>query len=123
MSNIDKTKFEEYKNKFKEVISDDLNMPLALSVLYDVLKDDISNSTKIELIKDFDKVLSLDLLKEDKKEIDNELDNYIQEKIKERNEYKKNKDFAKADEIREELKEKGIIIKDTREGTTYEIIK
>ncbi len=119
--NIDTDKFNEYKNKFIEAISDDLNMPVALSVLYDVLKDDISNSTKIELVKDFDKVLSLDLLKEDKKEIDSDLENYILSKIEERKEAKANKDFAKADSIRDELLEKGIILKDTREGVTYEI--
>ena len=119
--NIDTDKFNEYKNKFIEAISDDLNMPTALSVLYDMLKDDISNSTKIELVKDFDKVLSLDLLKEDKKEIDSELESYILSKIEERKEAKANKDFAKADSIRDELLEKGIILKDTREGVTYEI--
>ena len=119
--NIDTDKFNEYKNKFIEAISDDLNMPTALSVLYDVLKDDISNSTKIELVKDFDKVLSLDLLKEETKEIDSDLEKYILSKIEERKEAKANKDFAKADSIRDELLEKGIILKDTREGVTYEI--
>ena len=119
--NIDTDKFNEYKNKFIEAISDDLNMPTALSVLYDVLKDDISNSTKIELVKDFDKVLSLDLLKEETKEIDSDLENYILSKIEERKEAKANKDFALADSIRDELLSKGIILKDTREGVTYEI--
>ena len=119
--NIDTDKFNEYKNKFIEAISDDLNMPTALSVLYDVLKDDISNSTKIELVKDFDKVFSLDLLKDEEKKIDSELENYILSKIEERKEAKANKDFAKADSIRDELLSKGIILKDTREGVTYEI--
>ena len=119
--NINTDKFNEYKNKFIEAISDDLNMPTALSVLYDVLKDDISNSTKIELVKDFDKVLSLDLLKEEEKKIDSDLENYILSKIEERKEAKANKDFALADSIRDELLSKGIILKDTREGVTYEI--
>ena len=43
--------------------------------------------------------------------------------ISKRNEAKKNKDYETADNIREELKEKGINIKDTKEGTIYEIIK
>ena len=119
--NIDTDKFNEYKNKFIEAISDDLNMPTALSVLYDVLKDDISNSTKIELVKDFDKVFSLDLLKDEEKKIDSELESYILSKIEERKEAKANKDFALADSIRDELLSKGIILKDTREGVTYEI--
>ena len=120
--NIDSVKVEEYKNKFSEALSNDLNMPVALSVLYDVLKDNISNSTKIELVKDFDTVLSLDLLKEEKVEIDEELKIYIEDMINKRKEAKINKDFVLADQIRNELEEKGIIIKDTREGTTYEIV-
>ena len=55
--------------------------------------------------------------------IDGNLENYINEMISKRNEAKKNKDFALADQIRDELKEKGILIKDTREGTIYEIVK
>ena len=55
-------------------------------MLYDVLKSDLNNNTKLYLIEDFDKVLSLDLLK--KEEIDNELIDYINKKIEERKEAK-----------------------------------
>ena len=65
-------------------------------------------------------MLSLDLLKKEVKSIDNE--EFILEKINERSEAKKNKDFEKADKIREELLSMGIVLKDTREGTTYEAI-
>ena len=88
-------------------------------MLYDVLKADINNNTKLCLIEDFDKVLSLDLLK--KEEIDSELLKYIEEKIEERKNHKLNKEYDKADAVRKELEEKGIILKDTREGTTFEI--
>lgn len=118
---IEEDKIEEYNNLFKQALSNDLNTSSAITVLYDVIKSDINNSTKISLIKKFDEVLSLDLLKNDTKEIDNELEKYILDKIEERNKAKKNKDYVKADLIREELLEKNIIIKDTREGTTYEI--
>ena len=74
---------------------------------------------KLELIKNFDKVLSLNLVQE--KNIDTDLINYIEEKINERNQAKKDKDYKRADSIREELLSKGIIIKDTREGTIYEL--
>ena len=116
--------FNNYVENCKRALSDDLNTSMCLTILYDLLKDNnVNGTTKLEIIKDFDKVLSLDLLKKEEVKIDNELDNYIQEKIKERNEYKKNKDFVNADKIRDELKMKGIIMKDTRDGTTYEIIK
>ena len=121
---IDVDKFSYYDNKFKECISDDLNTSMAITVLYDVLKDnDINDVTKRSLVQSFDKVLSLDLLKSDDNLLDNELEKYIEDMIIKRNEYKKNKEYDKADKIREELKEKGIVIKDTREGTLYEVIK
>ena len=118
---LQKEEFEKYNNRFKEALENDLNTSLALTTLYDVLKSDITNKTKIELIKNFDKVLGLDLLKKEK--IDKELEKYIKEKIEQRNQAKKNKDYEKADLIREELLKQNIVIKDTREGTVFEIQK
>ena len=89
-----------------------------LTVLYDVVKADINNHTKLELIKSFDKVLSLDLLIEDSEFTKEEIE-LIENKIQERNNAKNNKDYQLADKIRDELKEKGIVILDTREGTKY----
>ncbi len=109
---------EEYINKFKEYLSDDLNTANCLTLIYEVLKKDATDTTKKEIIKEFDKVLSLDLTKDDKKEID---ESYINEMINKRNDAKKNKDFALADSIRSDLEKEGIILKDTREGTTYEV--
>ena len=118
---LDNELIVEYQNKFKSALESDLNTSLALTVLFDVLKLNTNNSTKLFLIKEFDKVLSLDLLKEDLIDLDSDLLEYIDQKIKERNEAKQNKDYEKADEIRKELESKGILIKDTREGTTYEL--
>ena len=120
---LDKSSYNMYNNKFKECINDDMNTALALTVLYDVLKDDkLNDITKKELVKSFDKVLSLDLLKKEYKSIDKELEKYIEEKIKERQEAKQNKNYELADKIREELKEKKVELKDSREGTTWSII-
>ena len=113
--------FDKYNNQFKECLADNLNTSNALTVLYDILKSSINNTTKLSLIKSFDKVLSLDLTKEDT--INEELVSYINEMIEKRNIAKKNKDYDLADSIRNELQEKGIILKDSREGTTYEVIK
>ena len=96
----------------------DLNTANSITLIYEVLKSDTTDTTKKEIIKEFDKVLSLDLTKEDKKEID---ESYINEMINKRNDAKKNKDFALADSIRSDLEKEGIILKDTREGTTYEV--
>ena len=121
---IDKEQFEKYDNMFKDAISDNLNTSNAITVLYDVLKSDINNSTKLSLIESFDKILSLNLIqKETGTEIDNELLNYINESIEKRKIAKQNKDYELADNIRKELLEKGIVLKDTREGTTFEVLK
>ena len=122
-NDVDKALFENYITKFKEYLSNDLNTASAITLIHDILKENTTDSTKVEIIKEFDTVLSLDLLSKKDQEIDANLENYINEMITKRNEAKKNKDFILADKIREELKEKGIIIKDTREGTIYEIIK
>ena len=115
-------KIDYYQNKFKEAISNDLNTSSMLTLVYDVLKDlELTDFTKLYLIDDFDKVLSLNLI-EDEKEIDMELESYILSKIEERNQAKKDKNFALADAIRDELLSKGIELKDTREGTTYNIL-
>ena len=111
--------YEKYNNEFKKHLEDDLNTANAISVIYDVLKSDCTDSTKYKLISDFDTVLSLDLTKRQTKIVDEE---YINSKILERDEAKQNKNYAKADEIREELLKMGIVIKDTREGTIYEVI-
>lgn len=119
---------KEYKEKFIDVVGNDLNTASGITLVYDVLKEDTNEATKLAIINDFDEVLSLDLTKgaiEEKKEenIDSELETYINEMIAKRAEAKKNKDFAIADSIRDELASKGIILKDTREGTTYHIEK
>ena len=120
---VDKKVFEEYKAKFVDAISNDLNTSMALTVLYDLLKADTNDITKYELIKDFDRVLSLNLENaqsiETTEGVDEELEAFVLAKIEERKEAKKAKDFAKADAIRDELAEKGIVIKDTREGVVW----
>lgn len=110
---------EKYKNLFKEALENDLNTANALTVLYDVLKSDLNDSSKIYLIKDFDRVLSLNLF--EKKEIDDNLKLYIEDMIEKRNQAKANKNYDLADEIRNQLQNEGIILKDTRLGTEYEI--
>ena len=117
---LDQTSFDIYDNKFKEEISNDLNTANAVSVLYEVLKDsNLNGHTKLELVKSFDKVFSINLVAE-KKTVENEAE--ILELIEKRKEAKKNKDFELADSIRNDLLSKGIELLDTREGTTYRII-
>lgn len=114
---------EKYKTNFLEALGNDLNTSLSLTTLYDVIKSEANNNTKLYLIEMFDSVLSLNLLKEDVQDIDDELTKYINEKIEERNKAKQDKNYELSDSIRNELLQKGIILKDTREGTIFEIKK
>ena len=116
---LDDGSFAEYNNRFIEAISDDLNTSNALTVLYDLLKDEqVNGHTKLDLINKFDKVFAVNLIEENTVEDDSE----ILALIEKRNDAKKNKDYELADSIRNELLEKGIELVDTREGTTYRII-
>lgn len=113
---------EGYINKFKDNINNDLNTSMMLTTLYDVLKDNsLNDASKRFLIKEFDKVLGLDLFTEIKKE-GTVGEDFILKKISERAKAKENKDYALADSIRDELLSLGIKLIDTKDGTDYELI-
>lgn len=119
--NLREGKIDYYQDKFKEAIENDLNTSSMLTLVYDVLKDnELTDFTKLYLIEDFDKVLSLDLTVEEEEELQDE--QFILDKIEERKQAKNARDFARADAIRDELLSQGIRLIDTREGTTYERI-
>jgi cysteinyl-tRNA synthetase len=101
---------EKYLNIFKESIFDDLNTSKALANLWEMLKDEnISNTEKYFTALEMDKVFSLSLDEELKEET---FSQEIQDLISEREIYRKEKNFAKADEIREKLKSLGYIMQD-----------
>ncbi|WP_301544786.1 cysteine--tRNA ligase [Ruminococcus bicirculans (ex Wegman et al. 2014)] len=117
---VEREDFEKFKGSFKAALDDDINTSNAITVLYDVLKADTNNETKLALIEDFDKVLSLGLIEAAKKlSADDEED--IPEEVKvlveERKAARKAKDFAKADELRDKIGELGYIVEETRQGT------
>ncbi len=123
---VDKNVFDTYKAKFEDALCDDINTSMAITVLYDALKADTNDATKKALVESFDTVLSLGLIEgaralaENANDgVDAELEAFVLAKIEERKAAKKEKDFAKADAIRAELLEKGIVIEDTREGVKW----
>ena len=127
---VDTSAVRIFKEKFEDALCNDLNTSMAITVIYDLLKADVSDKTKLTLIKDFDYVLSLELYENGKKlaetvenaGIDAELEAFVLAKIEERASAKKAKDFATADAIRDELLAKGVAIKDTREGVKWELV-
>lgn len=125
---IGKPNMEEaqpFIDKFKENMDNDLNTSLGITSVYDVLKANISDATKIYLLNDFDKVLSLDLVKTAnklKEEKNSSVDTAkVEELIKKRTEARTNKDWATADAIRDELNAMNVVIKDTPDGITWSV--
>ena len=124
--------FSELKAKFCAAFDNDINCAQGITCLYDVLKAKTSGKTKLALIADFDRVLSIGLIdaaeklkaeapKTDEKtavEVPEE-DKWIVEAIAARAEAKKAKNYAEADRIRAELLERGVTLTDTAQGTTY----
>lgn len=111
---FDNAKFDQYKQKFQAALEDNLNTSMALAVLYDVLKQEMSASTKLKLIASFDTVLGLNLLKSEGHTVPAEITKLAEERWQAR----LNKDWAKSDELRNKLAELGYIVKDSREGYT-----
>ncbi len=111
-SNVGKVN-SEYQKKFKEFIEDDLDTPRALTVLWDVMKEEnLSSADKKATVLDFDKVFGLGFadLKEEK------IPEEVQKLAKEREQTRKNKDFSKSDELRKKINSLGYEVKDTAEG-------
>ena len=101
----------KYLKEFKDAINDDLNMPKALQVLWNLVRDKKAKG-KIKTIKEMDKIFALNLLKKEKIEIPENITNLVKEREKAR----KEKDWRKADELREKIKNKGYVIEDTKDN-------
>ena len=121
---INKEAFDKYRGQFADALGNDLNTSLAITTVFDVLKADISDSTKVKLILEFDKFFHLGFteviengLPQD--ELDADIKKHVEEQIVLRAEAKKNKDYALADKIRKDLLDSGIELVDTPTGTTY----
>ena len=112
-----------YKSDFLESVNDDLNMPQALAVTWEVVRNTgISDKNKLELIYDFDRVLGLDLDKVTGEKTSG-IPAEVMELINKRNEAKAAKDFKLADELRNKVKELGYVIIDKKDGGEVKKIK
>lgn len=114
---------EKYYAEFCEAVSDDLNIPRALGIVWNLVKYETKSQTIYDKIMEMDKILAvnLDVICEDVPEdtVDDDLSKIIEEKIKMRADAKKQKNYSEADNIRSELESIGIILTDTPAGTTW----
>ncbi len=123
---VEQESFDKLKERFVSALNGDLNTSLAVTALYDVLKAKCSDATKLAALADFDQVLSLNLLKAAenyrKKQAEEEAacaDPEIDALVAARTAAKKERNFAEADRIRDELKARGIEIIDTPQGAKW----
>ncbi|CEJ74100.1 cysteine--tRNA ligase CysS [[Clostridium] sordellii] len=122
-SKINESMLKNYIYKFKNQINDDLNISNGFTVLFDVIKDNNSNNLeKKTLIDNFDLVFGLNLVSSNNLNLSQEKINWIENLLKERSEYRKNKNWKKSDEIRDILLKENIEILDTKEGTKWNIL-
>ena len=133
---VDEAVFQTYKEKFMQQVGNDLNTSLGVTALYDVLKAQTNDATKLALLGSYDEVLGLDLLAkaaakraelakaqaakvEGGYTIIGEGDPEIDKLVLARYEAKKAKNFGEADRIRDELKAMGIEVLDAKDGATW----
>lgn len=109
---VEENVVKEFEERFLEAINDDLNMPLALSVIWDVVKYDKKFKLLAELLLKFDTVLGLNIDKEERTDLPEEIKNIVEE----RKQARLNKDWNKSDELRDKLISLGYTVKDTKDG-------
>lgn len=125
--NVDKSVYEKFDNQFKQALENDLNTSYALTTLYDVLKADTNDGTKLALVFSFDKVLGLNLAsafdapKQEEPQVEAGLKQKIEAMIEQRRQAKADKNYALADEIRNQLAQMGVELIDTKDGTTFKL--
>lgn len=105
----------EYLKKFESAINNDIDIPKALSILWELVRDKDAIG-KYKTIEKMDSVFGLDLLKKEKIEIPDD----VQELLNERENARKAKNFKLADELREKIQKSGFNIKDTTDGPKLE---
>ena len=120
-ASIDDEIIEEYRNKFNEAINDDLNMPIAMSIVWEVVKNPNKSTKLADLILEFDKVLGFDIENYKIENKETEVPEEIKELLEQRKIARENKNWELSDKLRDEINEKGYIVKDTKEGMILEI--
>ena len=120
---VEKEQMKEYEDKFLGSINDDLNMPSAMGIVWEIVRHEKQSKQFADLLLKFDEVLGLDLANS-KAYLDRakkvELPEEIQELLAKRKQAREEKNWSLSDEIRDTLKEKGYIVKDTSEGMIVE---
>ena len=116
--NVPKSVLEAYEKKFLDAINEDLNMPQALAVMWELVKSDLPSGAKAKVLFKMDEVLGLDLqnLSLKVKEVQHLIPGQIQHMVEERQRFRKAKQYNAADKIRAEVEKLGYVIEDGKKG-------
>ena len=118
---IEDSKIIEYEERFHKAINDDLNMPFSMGVVWEVVRNEKKSPKLAELLLKFDTILGLKIDEETKQDkVQDEIPEEILKLVEERNIARANKDWAKSDELRDKIQEKGFKVIDSKEGTRIE---
>ena len=118
---VSEEEIKAYKTKFQEAINDDLNMPVAMSIVWEVAKNNKKSKQLAELLLDFDRVLGLKIDEKVEEKAQN-IPSEVLELLEQRNIARQNKDWSESDRLRDLIKEKGYMLKDSKDGTTLDKI-
>ena len=116
---------KKYENRFHEAINDDLNMPSAIGIVWEIIRSEKKSAKFANILLKFDEVLGLDLINAKEyleKSNEVEIPDEIRELIQKRSQAKSEKNWEMADKIRDEIRKKGYLIKDTKNGVQIEKI-
>ena len=114
---ISDEEIKKYEEEFLKAIDDDLNMPLAMSIVWDVIKSSKKSKKLAELLKKFDGVLAISIDKKEERKI--EIPDEIIKLAEERKIARENKNWEESDKLRQEISDRGYNIKDTKDGYQF----
>jgi len=109
-------KVDEYQKEFFGKLAEDLNVPEAIAVLWGMAKSNIPNSDKLDLLLDFDQVLGLKIAENSEKLKETKVSKQVEDLVEQREKYRKDGNFEKADEMRKKIEKEGFELLDTNEG-------
>ena len=119
---VEENKIQEYENKFEEAINDDLNLPLAMSIIWEVIREETKSIQYAKLIEKFDEVLGLDLKNYKKYQEKIDIPDEVKKLLEKRNIARLEKNWQESDNLRDQIKKFGYNVKDTADGVQLEKI-
>ena len=103
-----------WKSKYIEAVSDDLDLPAGLDVLWKMMASDLNSSTRVEIVNSFDRIMGLGISEsEDVLQVPSRIENMIVS----RSEFRKNTQYQESDRLRDDISSDGFVVEDVQDAT------